>query len=55
MTTKPKVQRFDMRIDPDWLQMIDDLRRHEKDIPTRAEYLRRLVQREAARLQPVAA
>lgn len=55
MAVKPKIDRFDMRIDPDWLELIDDLRRQEKDVPTRAEYLRRLVRREAERLQPVAA
>lgn len=55
VAVKPKIDRFDMRIDPDWLELIDDLRRQEKDVPTRAEYLRRLVRREAERLQPVAA
>lgn len=55
MTAKPKVQRFDMRIDTDWLEIVDDLRRHEKDVPTRAEYLRRLVVREYQRMETVAA
>lgn len=55
VSTKAKADRFEMRVDPEWLELIDDLRRHEKDVPTRAEYLRRLAMREFQRLQPSAA
>jgi Ribbon-helix-helix protein, copG family len=38
-----KNERITVRVDSEWLETIDDLRRLEKDVPTRAEYLRRAV------------
>ncbi len=34
---------FQMRVTPEWLTLIDDWRRHQPDIPSRAEAIRRLV------------
>lgn len=39
-----KTQPFQMRASPEWLQMIDDWRRQQPDIPSRAEAIRRLVE-----------
>ncbi len=38
-------ERVTIRIDKRLLSVLDDLRRKEKDVPTRAEMLRRLIQR----------
>lgn len=38
-------ERFGMRVSQDFLDLIDDWRRHQPDIPPRAEAIRRLVQR----------
>ncbi|MGA1851301.1 hypothetical protein VH570_10765 [Sphingobium sp. HT1-2] len=38
-----KTQPFQMRASPEWLQKIDDWRRQQPDIPSRAEAIRRLV------------
>ena len=55
-TEKTKKEgRLELRVDPDWLEILDDLRRQEKDVPTRAEYLRRLATREYMRLNSQAA
>lgn len=35
--------RFEMRAAPSWLQRVDDWRRQQSDIPSRAEAIRRLV------------
>lgn len=40
--TKGRV--FQMRVDDDFLRQLDDLRRIEDDLPSRAELLRRLVE-----------
>lgn len=54
-TEKTKKEgRLELRVDPAWLEVVDDLRRHEKDVPTRAEYLRRLALREHQRQQSAA-
>jgi hypothetical protein len=54
-TEKTKKEgRLELRVDPEWLELVDDLRRHEKDVPTRAEYLRRLAVRERERQQSAA-
>lgn len=37
-----KEGRLEMRVDPEWLEKLDDWRRRQKEIPTRAEALRRL-------------
>lgn len=34
-----------MRVSPQWLAMIDEWRRHQPDIPSRAEAIRRLVEK----------
>lgn len=35
---------FQMRVTPAWLEEIDDWRRTQKDLPSRAEAIRRLVE-----------
>jgi hypothetical protein len=50
-----RTERFELRVDSAWLEVVDDLRRREKDLPTRAEYMRRLAIRENERLQSTAA
>ncbi len=40
-----KTQPFQMRASPEWLAMIDDWRRKQPDIPSRAEAIRRLVEK----------
>jgi len=39
----PKTERFEMRLDADTLKRIDEWRRFEPDLPSRAEAIRRLV------------
>jgi hypothetical protein len=34
-----------MRVSPEWLAIIDEWRRKQPDLPSRAEAIRRLVQR----------
>jgi hypothetical protein len=36
---------FQMRVSADWLATIDDWRRKQPDIPSRAEAIRRLVEK----------
>lgn len=45
--TKPKTmtRQFPMRVDELFEQKLDDLRRHEPDVPHRSVMLRRLVDR----------
>jgi hypothetical protein len=38
-----KTRPFQMRVAPEWLSMIDEWRRSQPDIPSRAEAIRRLV------------
>jgi hypothetical protein len=38
-----------IRVTADRLEALDELRRREKDVPTRAEIVRRLIDRAAAR------
>lgn len=40
-----KTQLFQMRVSPEFLAEIDGWRRHQADIPARAEAIRRLVER----------
>ena len=40
-----KTKPFQMRVSPEWLEMIDDWRRTQTDIPSRAEAIRRLVEK----------
>lgn len=37
--------RFEMRASPAWLTKLDDWRRKEPDLPSRAEAIRRLVEK----------
>lgn len=40
----PKTHPFQMRVSPEWLALIDEWRRQQKDLPSRAEAIRRLVE-----------
>ena len=40
----PKTERFEMRLDVEMLDQIDEWRRKQGDIPSRAEAIRRLVE-----------
>jgi hypothetical protein len=37
-------ERFQMRVSPSFLRLVDDWRRKEPDVPSRAEAIRRLVE-----------
>lgn len=41
--TSDRTRPFQMRVTPDWLAMIDEWRRVQLDLPSRAEAIRRLV------------
>jgi len=41
-----KDKSFRMRVDDDFFDALDRLRRRESDIPTRADMIRRLIERE---------
>jgi hypothetical protein len=43
--TREKAHTFQMRVAPEWLAIIDDWRRQQPDIPSRAEAIRRLVEK----------
>ena len=38
-----KLERFEMRAEEEWLKALDDWRRRQADLPSRAEAIRRLV------------
>lgn len=40
-----KSEKFNMRIDPEFTETLDEWRRHQRGIPSRAEAIRRLVDR----------
>jgi uncharacterized protein len=40
----PKTERFEMRLDPETLNRVDDWRSRQDDLPSRAEAIRRLVE-----------
>jgi hypothetical protein len=40
----PKTERFEMRMEPETLKKVDDWRRTQPDLPSRAEAVRRLVE-----------
>lgn len=40
-----KTKPFQMRVSPEWLAMIDAWRREQPDLPSRAEAIRRLVEK----------
>lgn len=51
-----KSERLSVRVDAEFLEMLDDLRRMEKDLPSRGEYVRRvLLSVGKQKLQPAAA
>ena len=39
-----KTERFEMRLDPETILKVDEWRRDQSDLPSRAEAIRRLVQ-----------
>lgn len=43
--TREKTHPFQMRVSPSWLEIIDNWRRTQPDIPSRAEAIRRLVEK----------
>lgn len=47
MTEKP--ERFEMRVPAGWLGRIDEWRRAQPDLPSRAEAIRRLVEQALSR------
>lgn len=44
-TDEPKTARIDLRLPPRVIEVVDEWRRHETDIPARAEAIRRLVEK----------
>lgn len=44
-TDDPKTFRMELRLSPDMVERLDEWRRHQPDIPTRSEAVRRLVER----------
>lgn len=40
------LNRFEMRATDSWLHRVDEWRRHQKDMPSRSEAIRRLVEKE---------
>ena len=50
--TERNDERFEMRAPSAWLQRIDDWRRQQPDIPSRAEAIRRLVDQALKRRHP---
>jgi hypothetical protein len=45
MPGEEQTERFQMRVSPSFLRLIDEWRRKQPDLPSRAEAIRRLVQR----------
>jgi len=45
MVDAQKTETFNMRVTPDFLRLVDDWRRVQADLPSRAEAVRRLVLR----------
>jgi hypothetical protein len=45
MPDEEQTERFQMRVSPSFLRLIDEWRRKQPDLPSRAEAIRRLVQR----------
>jgi hypothetical protein len=48
MTEEEQTERFQMRVSPSFLKLIDDWRRKQPDLPSRAEAIRRLVEQAIA-------
>jgi metal-responsive CopG/Arc/MetJ family transcriptional regulator len=49
VTRPTKTEVIQVRAEPEMLTMLDDLRRAESDLPTRAEMVRRIIKEYAAR------
>ncbi len=47
MSDEEHTERFQMRASPAFLRLVDDWRRKQPDLPSRAEAIRRLVERGA--------
>ena len=45
MPDDEQTERFQMRVSPSFLRLIDEWRRKQPDLPSRAEAIRRLVER----------
>jgi hypothetical protein len=45
MTDEEQSERFQMRVSPSFLRLVDEWRRKQPDLPSRAEAIRRLVER----------
>jgi hypothetical protein len=45
MPTEEQTERFQMRVSPAFLRLVDEWRRQQPDLPSRAEAIRRLVER----------
>jgi len=45
MAEREKDRVFQMRVSAGWLKLVDDWRRKQPDLPSRAEAVRRLVER----------
>jgi hypothetical protein len=45
MSKQEQTERFQMRVSPAFLRLVDDWRRKQPDLPSRAEAIRRLVER----------
>ena len=43
-STNPQDRPFQMRVSDGFLRLVDDWRRRQKDLPSRAEAIRRLVE-----------
>jgi len=43
-STNPQDRLFQMRVSDEFLRLVDDWRRRQKDLPSRAEAIRRLVE-----------
>jgi hypothetical protein len=43
--TEKRDRPFQMRVNDEWLKALDDWRRQQPDIPSRAEAVRRLVEK----------
>jgi hypothetical protein len=48
MSDEEQTERFQMRVSPSFLRLVDDWRRKQPDPPSRAEAIRRLVERGAS-------
>lgn len=44
-------ERLELRISPDTVAQLDELRRIEHDLPSRSDLVRRLIERASARLR----